>query len=73
MTRDEYLGKYFNYRNMSTKQLQQMVKELYSRKFESHDITAYEEHRIATRVLIERERDGSGLLFHMKKFVLKSC
>ena len=73
MTREQYLGKYFNYRNMSTKQLQQMVKELYSRKFESHDITAYEEHRIATRVLIERDRDGSGLLFHMKKFVLKSC
>lgn len=73
MTREQYLGKYFNYRNMSTKQLQQMVKELYSRKFESHDINAYEEHRIATRVLIERERDGSGLLFHMKKFVLKSC
>ena len=73
MTRNEYLGKYFNYQKMSTKQLQQMIKELYSRKFESHDITAYEEHRIATRVLIERERDGSGLLFHMKKFVLKSC
>lgn len=73
MTRDEYLGKYFNYRKMSTQQLKKMVSDLYSRKFESHDITAYEEHRIATRVLIERERDGSGLLFHMKKFILKSC
>jgi hypothetical protein len=73
MTKDEYIGKYLNYRKMSTQQLKKMVKELYSRKFESHDITAYEEHRIATRVLIERERDGSGLLFHMKKFILKSC
>jgi hypothetical protein len=58
---------------MGTEQLRKMIGGLYSRKFESHDITAYEEHRIATRVLIERERDGSGLVFHMKKFVLKSC
>lgn len=73
MTRQEYMQKYFRYRRMSIEQLQQMVSDLYSRKFESHDITAYEEHRIATRALVERERDGSGLLFHMKKFVLKSC
>lgn len=74
MTREEYIEKYFHYRKMSTKQLQQWVSDLYSRKFESNDITAYEEHRIAARVLVERERDGSGLLFHMKEFVLKkSC
>jgi hypothetical protein len=73
MTREEYLEKYFRYRKMSIEQLQKNVKELYSRKFEYNDITAYEEHRIATRALVERERDGSGLLFHMKQIVLKSC
>ena len=45
MTRQEYMQKYFRYRKMSIEQLQQSVSDLYSRKFESHDITAYEEHR----------------------------
>jgi len=74
MSKEEYLEKYYRYRRMSLTQLKNLMCELYSRKFEEHDITAYEEHRIAARVLVERERDGSGLLFHMKQFVLKkSC
>ena len=73
MTKAEYFDLHDLYNRMSTKQLKQAIRQLYSRKFEQHDITAYEEHRVAARVLIERERDGQGLMFHMKKFVLKSC
>jgi len=73
MTKEQYLSKYHDYNGLSTNQLKRAVHGLYSKKFIDHDLGAYEEHRIAARVLIERERDGSGLLFHMKKFVLKGC
>ena len=74
MTREEYIHKYWDYFRMSTQQLKQRVSELYTRKFELHDLTAYDEHRVAARVLVERERDGDGLVFHLKNIIpKKSC
>lgn len=69
MTRSEYLVLHMTYVNMSTEELTQAVSKLYERKFEQHDITVYTEHRIAARVLLERNRTGEGLIYHMKDFL----
>lgn len=69
MTRNEYHMLYALYCDMSTEELTQAVSKLYERKFEQHDITVYTEHRIAARVLLERNRTGEGLIYHMKDFL----
>lgn len=69
MTRDEYVILHSKYYHMTDEELTQAVSKLYERKFEQHDITVYTEHRIAARVLLERNRTGEGLIYHMKDFL----
>lgn len=69
MTREEYLVLHRHYYYMSPERLTQAVADLYERKFEQHDITVYAEHRIAARILLERNRTGEGLIYHMKDFL----
>jgi len=73
MTKEVYIDMYNKYYRMNTTNLQKHVVHLYGRKFEDHDISVYAEHRVAARVLLERMRDGTGLLFHLKNIVIKSC
>ena len=66
MTKSEYLELYKFYDRMSIEELSKCVSRLYKMKFEEHDTSVYEEHRIAARVLITNTKDGSGLIYHLK-------
>ena len=69
MTKEEYQALYMMYFEMETPALQQAVTDLYRRKFIHNDIEAYNTHRIAARVLLEREHTGESLVYHMKDFL----
>ena len=70
MTKEEYKDSYFYYSRMPDNQLTDSIRQLYKRKFEQNDISAYEEHRIAARVLLDRNKPTSnGLIFHLNNFV----
>lgn len=73
MTREEYVSTYKKYGRLSTTKLEKVVGELYTKKFEEHDISVYEEHRIAARVLLDRSKDGKSLIYHLQNIVVKSC
>jgi len=71
MTKETYANKFNYYRSMATPRLEGCIGDLYKLKFEDNDISVYEEHRIASRALIERNRDGTGLIFHMQNLQVK--
>jgi hypothetical protein len=73
MTKEEYAKLYGKYFRMDTKTLEKNIGQLYNKKFIDNDISVYEEHRVAARVLLERSRDGTGLIYHLKNIVVKSC
>jgi hypothetical protein len=68
MTRDEYVQTYGKYYKLDTTNLTKVIGDLWKRR-EMGDISIHNEHRIAARVLIERERTGETLVFHMKNFI----
>jgi hypothetical protein len=74
MTKQEYHDTYNMYYRLPTSKLEKKVGELGKKRYEEYDASLYEEHRIACRVLIERKRDGEGLIFHLKNLIVrKSC
>ena len=68
MTKEEYTGLYNYYYRLPTSKLEKAIGALYSRRFEEQDISAYTEHRIATRVLLEKTHTNEPLPFHLKKY-----
>ena len=73
MTREEYVSMYKKYNRLPTSKLEKCIGELYIKKFEDNDISVYEEHRIASRVLLDRNTDRTSLIYHLKNIVVKSC
>lgn len=65
----EYLRVRMRYSAMKTPTLENEVARLYRKKYEEHDLESYEPHRIASAVLNRRTRSGTGLIFHMNKFL----
>lgn len=68
MTRAEYVELYGKYYRLDTDTLMRAVGRLWDLR-DRGDITVYNEHRIAARVLIERNRTGESLVFHLKNFL----
>jgi hypothetical protein len=54
---------------MPLPQLQQELRELYTKRFIEHDIECTELYRIVARAYNVRTRSGTGLIFHLKKFI----
>ena len=74
MTKQEYADLHTHYYKMSDGKLRATVGELGRKRYDHHNIEVYAEHRIACRVLLERARDGTGLVFHLKELQpRKSC
>ena len=65
MTKQEYIHTYNSYYRLPTTTLEKKVGELGRKRYLEYNAELYEEHRIACRVLIERMRDGKGLVFHL--------
>lgn len=67
--KQNHIKLYVKYSKMPLPQLQKELKELYERRFIEHDIECAELYRIVARAYNVRTRSGSGLIFHLKKFV----
>tara|TARA_R110000868_G_scaffold147485_1_gene368982 strand:+ start:962 stop:1180 length:219 start_codon:yes stop_codon:yes gene_type:complete len=71
MTKDEYQELYYKYQDMCDNELDSNLKDLYSKRYMDGNIDVFTEHRIASRVRLERNRTGESLMFHMKEFQIK--
>ena len=71
MTKEEYQDIYYIYYNMSDKELETSLSELYKKRFIDNNTDVFTEHRIAARVRLERNRSGDGLIFHMKELQVR--
>jgi hypothetical protein len=49
--------------------LEREMKEMYHKRFVEHDIECTELYRLASMAYNRRTRSGTGLIFHMNKFV----
>jgi len=60
---------YMRYKVIPISVLEGELKEMYHKRFVEHDIEYAELYRIASLVYNRRTRNGTGLVFHMNKFV----
>jgi len=60
---------YMRYKMIPLESLEKELKEMYHKRFVEHDIECTELYRIASLVYNRRTRNGTGLVFHMNKFV----
>lgn len=54
---------------LSTQKLETMLGELYTRRFETQDITIDAYYRMVSHVYNVKVRSGKSLIFHMQKFL----
>lgn len=71
MTKEEYQDLYYKYQDMCDDELDDNLKELYNKRYIDGNIDVFTEHRIASRVRLERNRSGESLIFHMKELQIK--
>ena len=71
MTKEEYQNIYYKYQYMDDGELEDNLKELYNKRYIDGNIDVFTEHRIASRVRLERNRSGESLIFHMKELQIK--
>jgi hypothetical protein len=57
------------YNRMPIPQLQEELKILFSRRYNGHDLDSIELHRLASAIYNKRTRSGTGLIFHLNKFL----
>ena len=60
---------YMRYKSLPLPILERELREMHHKRFVEHDIECTELHRIASLVYNRRTRNGTGLIFHMNKFV----
>lgn len=71
MTKEEYADLYYKYHDMCDDELDEKLSELYHKRYIENNIDVFTEHRIASRVRLERNRTGESLIFHMKELQVK--
>ena len=71
MTRGEYGALYWKYYYMSSDDLANSLKDLYTKRYIESNIDVFTEHRIAARVRLERNESKDSLTFHMKELLVK--
>lgn len=57
------------YEKMPIEKLKEELNTLFVKRYEEHDLESIEPHRIASAVYQRRTRSGTGLIFHMNKFL----
>jgi hypothetical protein len=65
----KYAEVYTKYKRMPINKLQEEVKDLFHKRYNDQDLDSIELHRIASAVYQRRTRSGTGLIFHLNKFV----
>lgn len=71
MTKEEYQELYYKYQDMSDEELDSNLSDLFSKRYIDGNVDVYTEHRIASRVRLERSRSGESLIFHMKELQVR--
>jgi hypothetical protein len=64
-----YARLYTHYTKLPILELQKELKDLYKKRYEEYNADYAEHHRIASLVYTRRTRKGTGLIFHMNKFI----
>lgn len=67
--RDFYLYHYARFRAMSITKLEQVLGELWEKRYTEYDNSCVNEHRIAARAYLEKTRKGDSLVFHLKNYL----
>ena len=68
--RDVYLREQVKLLKLPISKLEQLVGDLYKKRFEEHSIEVVSYHRLASSVLLSRKEDKSSLIFHLKNLVV---
>ena len=71
MTKEEYQEMYYKYHDMDDGELNDNLKDLYDKRYIDGNTDVFTEHRIASRVRLERNRTGESLVFHMKELQIR--
>jgi hypothetical protein len=56
---------------MDDGELEDNLKDLFNKRYIDGNIDVFTEHRIASRVRLERNRSGESLIFHMKELQVR--
>lgn len=67
--RDNHKKAYMRYRMLPLPLLEKELKEMHHKRFVEYNIEYTELYRLAALAYNRRVRSGTGLIFHMKKFV----
>lgn len=67
--KEKYAEACKKYKRMPIAKLQEELIELFSRRYIDQDLDSVELHRIASAIYNKRTRSGTGLIFHLSKFV----
>ena len=71
MTKEEYQDLYHKYHDMCDDELDSKLGELFEQRYTDGNIDVFTEHRIASRVRLERNRTTDSLVFHMKELYVR--
>lgn len=67
--REVYLRERQKLIRMSTSKLEELLEELFARRYGDYDISLDVYYRIASQVYNTRMRKGSSLIYHLKNFL----
>lgn len=70
MEKENYIDIRKRFTKMDTPRLEREVGIFFKKRYEEHNVECFEEHRIASSVLIRRQRDKTGPTFHMQNLVV---
>lgn len=68
--RETYLQERAKLLKLSLNQLEVILKDLFIRRFEKHEIEVEAYYRIVSHVYNHKARNGTSLIFHLKKLVV---
>jgi hypothetical protein len=68
-TRAEYHRERRRLERLNTSALEELLGNLYQKRYDDQDISYESYHRLASSVYTQRKMDSKQLVFHMKKFM----
>jgi len=72
-TREEYLTERIKLADRSNEELEELLKELYQKRYIEQDINYESYYRLTSSVYHQRTLNNRLLTFHMKNLLTKSC
>lgn len=67
--REVYLHERRKLYRLQTRELEDLLEELYRRRFVEYDVSIDAYYRIVSQVYNTRIRSGSSLIYHLKNFI----